>query len=218
MTECEPVFSTSCFVPVRRDKRTSMAQQHDPGHDLRALSQASPPRGPKMGPGTQGIDLKSKKEIQKFGPEVSSIFEILIFGFGGVFLWKFDFFNFSLFFTPGGALGPPPGKSRGAEHPGKVKGNSESTEGPWGARTLREGRPPVPIPIPLTCAADRADRTSEADRHTAWAPMKGPRAPKFKNCINTRRGLLRRQNSTAPSPWGPPMGPWRGPQGGREIM
>ena len=45
-----------------------------------------PPRGPKMGPGTPGIDLKSKKKIQKFGPEVSTIFEILIFGFLGVFL------------------------------------------------------------------------------------------------------------------------------------
>ena len=43
------------------------------------------PRGPKMGPGTPGIDLKSRKKIQKFGPEVSTIFEILIFGFGGVF-------------------------------------------------------------------------------------------------------------------------------------
>ena len=35
-----------------------------------------PPRGPKMGPGTPGIDLKSPKKIQKFGPEVSTIFEI----------------------------------------------------------------------------------------------------------------------------------------------
>ena len=33
-----------------------------------------PARGPKMGPGTLGIDLKSKKKIQKIGPEVSSIF------------------------------------------------------------------------------------------------------------------------------------------------
>ena len=43
-----------------------------------------PPRGPKMGPGTPGIDLKSPKKIQKFGPEVSTIFENLIFGFLGV--------------------------------------------------------------------------------------------------------------------------------------
>ena len=35
-----------------------------------------------MGPGTPGIDLKSPKKIQKFGPEVSTIFEILIFGRG----------------------------------------------------------------------------------------------------------------------------------------
>ena len=45
-----------------------------------------PPRGPKMGPGTPGIDSKSPKKIQKFGPEVSTIFEILIFGFLDVFL------------------------------------------------------------------------------------------------------------------------------------
>ena len=67
-----------------------------------------PPRGPKMGPGTPGIDLKSKKKNQKFGPEVSTIFEILIFGFLGVFSMEIRFVsNFSLFFTPGGALGPP---------------------------------------------------------------------------------------------------------------
>ena len=50
-----------------------------------------PPRGPKMGPGTPGIDLKSMKKFdffQKFGPEVSTIFEILIFGFLGVFLME----------------------------------------------------------------------------------------------------------------------------------
>ena len=28
---------------------------------------------------------------------------------------------------------------------------------------------------------------------------------------------LRAANSTAPGPWGPPMGPWMGPRGG-EIM
>ena len=55
-----------------------------------------PPRGPKSGPGTPGIDLKSKKKNQKFGPEVSTIFEILIFVFWGVFKWKIDVFDFSL--------------------------------------------------------------------------------------------------------------------------
>ena len=44
-----------------------------------------PPRGPKMGPGTPGIDLKSPKKIQKIWPEVSTIFKILIFGFLDVF-------------------------------------------------------------------------------------------------------------------------------------
>ena len=46
-----------------------------------------PPRGPKMDPGTPGIDLKSSFFFcfRKFGPEVSTIFEIWIFGFLGCF-------------------------------------------------------------------------------------------------------------------------------------
>ena len=55
------------------------------------LGPLGPPRGHKMGPGTPGIDFKSKKNskhIQKFGPEVSTIFEILIFGFWDIFLME----------------------------------------------------------------------------------------------------------------------------------
>ena len=70
-----------------------------------------------MGPGTPGIDLKSKKKtefFQKFGPEVSTIFEILIFGFLDVFCYgNLIFSYFSLFFTPGGALGTPRGPGGG---------------------------------------------------------------------------------------------------------
>ena len=66
-----------------------------------------PRRGPKMGPGAPGIDLKSPKKIQKFGPEVSTIFEILIFGFLGVFLMEINFFQFFPYFLPRGGGAPP---------------------------------------------------------------------------------------------------------------
>ena len=48
-----------------------------------------PPQGPENGPRAPGDRFKIKKKIrffQIFGPEVSTIFEILIFGFWGVFL------------------------------------------------------------------------------------------------------------------------------------
>ena len=52
------------------------------------LDPLGPPRGHKMGPGTPGIDLESPQKCQKFGPEVSTIFEILIFVFFCVFLFE----------------------------------------------------------------------------------------------------------------------------------
>ena len=82
-----------------------------------------------MGPGTPGIDLKSPKKFRKFGPEVSTIFEILIFGFLGVFLMEIIFFPIFPYFLPwggpgpprGGALGPPGGASSNHENINKIK-------------------------------------------------------------------------------------------------
>ena len=47
-----------------------------------------PPQGPQNGPRDPGDRFKIQKKNQKFGPEVSTIFEILIFGFLGVFLME----------------------------------------------------------------------------------------------------------------------------------
>ena len=43
---------------------------------------------PIFGPRDPRDRFKIQKKIQKFGPEVSTIFEILIFGFLGVFLME----------------------------------------------------------------------------------------------------------------------------------
>ena len=74
-----------------------------------------PPQGPQNGPRDPGDRFKIEKKIdlfQKFGPEVSTIFEILIFGFLGVFVnAKLVFFDFPFFFVHpwGGYPRPPPG-------------------------------------------------------------------------------------------------------------
>ena len=63
------------------------------------------PQGPQNGPRDPGDRFKIEKKIdffKKIGPEVSTIFEILIFGFWGVFQWKIDFSDFSVFLPLGG--------------------------------------------------------------------------------------------------------------------
>ena len=67
------------------------------------------PQGRQNGPRDPGDQLKIKKTIfvQKFGPEVSTIFDILSFGFWGVFSWILILVQLFLTFYPWGGWAPP---------------------------------------------------------------------------------------------------------------
>ena len=96
------------------------------------LGPLGPPGAPKWAQGPRGSIWNPPKKFQKFGPEVSTIFEILIFGFLGVFLMEIWFFQILLYFLPRGALAPPLGPRR---------------RGSGGAEP-----PPDPVPVHTLCS------------------------------------------------------------------
>ena len=96
------------------------------------------PQGPQNGPRDPGDRFKIEFVFDvfgKIGPEVSTIFEILIFGFLGVFFnGNLTFFDFSLFFHPWGPMGPPLGPHTGGPGGGAPRQGKSDKEfvGPKG--------------------------------------------------------------------------------------
>ena len=87
------------------------------------------PLGPQNGPSDPGdrFKINKKKIFQKFGLEVSTIFENLIFDFLFVFQANLIFFDFS-FFHPWGGPGPP-------------NRYFQSLVAPWGPKIILAGAP-----------------------------------------------------------------------------